>query len=76
MPTVPAPLAEPAPADALLGMLFPFWRLVIAALVVVVVVASALRLARRGPSRMTTALVVTGAAIVGLTVLGILFDGT
>ena len=74
MPTVPALLDQPAPTNALLGMLVPFWQLVIGAFVVVMVVASARRLARRGPSRMTTALLVTGTAIVGLAVLGILLE--
>jgi threonine/homoserine/homoserine lactone efflux protein len=76
MPPAPALPAQPVlAADALLGMLFPFWQLVIAAFVVFVVVASARRLARRGPSRMTTALLVTGAAIIGLAVLSVLFQG-
>jgi hypothetical protein len=67
----PLPLAE----DALLNMLLPFWQLIIGILVLVVVLASVGRLVQRGPSRMTTGLIVTGAAIVGLTVLGVLFDG-
>jgi hypothetical protein len=56
-------------------MLLPFWQLVIGILVLVVVVASVGRLVQRGRSRMTTGLIVTGAAIVGLTALGMLFDG-
>ncbi|GAB3185552.1 hypothetical protein GCM10027259_46940 [Micromonospora palomenae] len=61
--------------EALLGLLAPFWQLVIAAVVLAVVVLSAARLARRGRSRMTTALLVTVAAIVGLTVIGVLVQG-
>jgi hypothetical protein len=60
--------------EALLGLLAPFWQLVIAAVVLAVVVLSTARLARRGRSRMTTALLVTAAAIVGLTVIGMLVE--
>ena len=74
MPPVPTPLAMTVAADALLGMLLPFWRLVISTFVVFVVAASLRRLVRRGPSRMATALLVTGGAIVGLAVLGVLLD--
>ncbi|MFE9695012.1 hypothetical protein [Micromonospora sp. NPDC005806] len=65
-----ATLAE----EALLGLLLPFWQLVIGAFVLVVVLASVRRLARRGPSRMTTALLITAAAIAGFTVVGVLLD--
>lgn len=61
--------------DALLGLLLPIWQLVIGALVLFAVIASIQRLARRGPSRMTTALVVTAAAIIGLAVVGVLLEG-
>ncbi|MEU4677054.1 hypothetical protein [Micromonospora sp. NPDC023737] len=66
-----APLAE----EAVLGLLLPFWQLVIGAFVLVVVVLSLGRLARRGRSRMTTALVVTAAAIAGFAVIGVLLQG-
>ncbi|MFU8854993.1 hypothetical protein ACNAW0_29115 [Micromonospora sp. SL1-18] len=65
-----ATLAE----EALLGLLLPFWQLVIGGFVLFVVLASVRRLARRGPSRMTTALVVTALAIAGLTVVGVLLE--
>ncbi|MFD0783145.1 hypothetical protein ACFQZ8_04290 [Micromonospora azadirachtae] len=65
------PLAE----EAMLGLLLPFWQLVIGAFVLVVVVLSLGRLARRGRSRMTTALVVTAAAIAGFAVIGVLLQG-
>ena len=61
--------------DALLGLLLPFWQLVIGAFVVIVLVLSIGRLARRGPSRMTTALLVTAAAIAGLATIGVLLRG-
>ncbi|MGW5669996.1 hypothetical protein [Micromonospora sp. NPDC003776] len=69
---LPAPttLAE----EALLGLLLPFWQLVIGAFVLVVVLLSLRRLAQRGPSRMTTALVITALAIVGFTVVGVLLE--
>jgi len=61
-------------ADALLSMLLPFWQLAIGACVIAAVVVSAWRLSQRGPSRMARALVVTGAAIVALAVIGVLFQ--
>jgi hypothetical protein len=61
--------------DALLGMLFPFWQLVIGLLVVLALGGAAYRLAVRGPSRMTTALLVTGGAVVGIALLSYLTGG-
>jgi hypothetical protein len=62
-------------SDALLGMLFPIWQLAIGLCLLAVLVVSVRRLAARGPSRMTTALLVTGSAVVGLAVLGVLLQG-
>jgi hypothetical protein len=62
-------------SDALLGMLFPIWQMTIGLCVLAVLAVALRRLAARGPSRMTTALVVTGGAVVGLTVLGLLLQG-
>jgi hypothetical protein len=61
--------------DSLLGMLFPFWQLLIGCCVVLVTVTAAVRLARRGPSRMGKALLILGMAIVALTVVGMLTSG-
>ncbi|MCL7461010.1 hypothetical protein ABT235_22085 [Micromonospora echinofusca] len=61
--------------DALTGLLLPFWQLLIGAFVVFVVLVSVARLARRGRSRMTTALLVTAAAIAGFAVVGVLLQG-
>ncbi|WBB66873.1 hypothetical protein [Micromonospora sp. WMMD812] len=61
--------------EALLGLLLPFWQLVIGAFVLVVVLLSVGRLARRGRSRMTTALLVTAAAIAGFALVGVLLQG-
>lgn len=73
LPRFPATvLAE----GALLGLLLPIWQVVIALFVLFAVVVSVRRLARRGPSRMTTALLVTAAAIAGLAVIGVLLQGT
>jgi hypothetical protein len=58
--------------DALLGLLFPVWQLLIGVCVLVTVVLCSWRLARRGPSRMTRALIVTGGAVLGIATLGIL----
>jgi hypothetical protein len=60
--------------DGLLSLLFPFWQLVIAVCLVVVVVISAHRLLMRGPSRMSRALVLAGGAVVGIVVLGMLLS--
>lgn len=59
-------------ADAILGMLAPFWQLVMGGFILVFVVGAAVRLAARGRSRMNTALLVTGGAVLGLMVLGVL----
>ncbi|MEV1333941.1 hypothetical protein [Micromonospora costi] len=67
--------ATPLAEEALLGLLLPFWQLVIGAFVLVVVVLSIGRLARRGRSRMTTALLVTAAAIAGFALVGVLLQG-
>ncbi|KAB1922125.1 hypothetical protein PSH03_006338 [Micromonospora sp. PSH03] len=61
--------------EALLGLIGPFWQVVIGAVVLVVLVLSVGRLARRGRSRMTTALLVTAAAIAGFAVIGVLLEG-
>lgn len=62
----------PMSQDALLGLLFPVWQLVIGVAVLVTVVLCSRRLLRRGPSRMTRALIVTGSAVIGLATLGVL----
>jgi hypothetical protein len=59
-------------ADALLGLLLPFWQLVLGVVIIVFVVWASVRLARRGRSRMNTAIIVTGAVLVGLVVIGVL----
>ncbi len=61
--------------EALLGLLLPFWQLVIGAFALFVVLMSVRRLAQRGPSRMTTALLITALAIAGFTVVGVLLEG-
>lgn len=76
MADLPGSPATVLAEEAMLGLLLPFWQLVIAVFVLFAVVASVRRLARRGPSRMTTALLVTAAAIAGLTVIGVLLQET
>lgn len=61
-------------ADAILGMLLPFWQLVIGCCVLVAVVVSVRRLSARGTSRMGRALLVTGAAAVGIAAIGLLLQ--
>jgi hypothetical protein len=67
---VPATLA----ADALLGLLLPFWQLVLGCVILLFVVGAAARLARRGRSRMNTAILVTGAGVLGLLIIGMLTE--
>jgi lipopolysaccharide export LptBFGC system permease protein LptF len=59
-------------SDALLDLLAPLWQFLIGATVAVVVAVVGLKLARRGRSRMRTAMVVVGAGIVGLALFGVL----
>jgi len=59
-------------ADALLGLLHPFWQALIAICLLVVTLIGVQRLLARGPARMTNALVVVGFLIVATTVLGAL----
>src|SRR5262245_19080584 len=65
----------PVATDALLGMLLPFWQLVIGLFVLVVLALSVRRLIGRGRSRMTTALLVSGAAAVAIATIGFLVEG-
>lgn len=58
--------------DALLDLLGPFFRPILVVCVALVFVLAAVRLAMRGRSRMRTALLITGTAIIGLALLGIL----
>jgi hypothetical protein len=58
--------------ETLLSMLFPFWQLVIGVVVLVVCVAAALQLVRRGRSRMRFAVLVAGAAVVGVNAVALL----
>jgi hypothetical protein len=62
----------PMSQDALLGMLFPLWQVVIGACVLVMLVVSTRRLIRRGPSRMGRALLVSGGAALAVAALGLL----
>lgn len=60
--------------DALLGLLVPFWQIIIGLLVLVTVVVSTARLFQRGPSRMGGAMLLIGAAVVCVAVLGYLVE--
>ena len=66
------PVRDTIAADALLGLLLPFWQLVLGVVIIVFVIGASVRLARRGRSRMNTAIIVTGLALVGLVVIGVL----
>jgi hypothetical protein len=59
-------------ADALLGLLLPFWQLVLGVAIAMFVVGASVRLARRGRSRMNTAIMVTGTVLLGVVLVGVL----
>jgi hypothetical protein len=60
--------------DALSSLLLPIWQVAIGLCVVAAVVVVSVRLARRGRSRVTTALLVTGSAVVAICLVGILLE--
>jgi hypothetical protein len=60
--------------DALLNLLLPLWQMLIGVCVLAAVVVVGIRLVRRGPSRITTALLLTGGAVVGVCALGLLLE--
>jgi hypothetical protein len=60
--------------DALLNLLLPAWQIAIGLCVLAAVVVAGFRLARRGPSRITTALVLTGGTVLGICALGLLLE--
>lgn len=60
--------------DALLNLLLPVWQVAIGVCVVAAVVVVAIRLTQRGPSRIATALLVTGTAVLGICVVGVLLS--
>lgn len=57
--------------DALLNLLLPVWQIAIGLCVLAAVVVAGFQLARRGPSRITTALLLTGGAVVVICALGL-----
>jgi hypothetical protein len=61
--------------DSGLGVLFPMWQLVIGGCVLAAVVLSVRPLLRRGPTRMTRALIVTGGAALAIAAVGIMLAG-
>lgn len=58
----------------LLGVLYPFWQLLIGVCLIGVSVISAHRLILRGPSRMNRAIVITGTTVVCMIALGFLLS--
>lgn len=60
--------------DALLNLLLPVWQLAIGVCVLAAVVVVGIRLAQRGPSRVNTALLLTGGAVAGICALGLLIE--
>lgn len=68
--TEPAALAQ----DALLNLLLPAWQIAIGLCVLAAVIVVGFRLAKRGPSRVTTALVITGGAILAICAIGMLAE--
>ncbi|QSB16064.1 hypothetical protein JQS43_07075 [Natronosporangium hydrolyticum] len=68
------PTTDPLSQDALLNLLLPVWQLAIGVCVVAAVVVVGFRLAKRGPSRVNTALLLTGGAVIGICALGVLLE--
>ena len=60
--------------DALLYLLLPFWQVAIGVCVLAAVVVAGIRLLARGPSRVTTALLITGGAVLGICALGVMLE--
>lgn len=60
--------------DALLGLLMPFWQVVIGLCLIVATVVAGHKLVMRGPSRMSHAIAVTGGAVLGVILVGILLS--
>ncbi len=71
----PGTMVGMAGSDAIFELINPFLRAVLGLCVALAVIVATYRLARRGRSRMRTAMLVIGAAIVGLAALGILMGG-
>jgi hypothetical protein len=63
---------SPTATDGLLATAAPIWQIIIGGCLLMALLAASARLARRGRSRMTTALLITGTAIVSLAVIGVL----
>jgi hypothetical protein len=59
----------------LLGLLHPGWQAALAVFLLLVLVLGGYRLFQRGPSRMGKALLVIGALILALMLLGLLLSG-
>jgi hypothetical protein len=64
----------PAAQAALANLLLPIWQVAIGVCVLAAVVVVAGRLALRGPSRITTALLITGSAVLAVCAIGILLE--
>jgi hypothetical protein len=64
----------PQAQDAMLNLLLPVWQLAIGLCVLAAVVVVGVRLAKRGSSRMATALVLSGGAVLGICAVGVLLE--
>jgi hypothetical protein len=60
--------------DAILGLLYPIWQVVIGICLLGVSVVAAHKLLMRGPSRMSRAIVVMGSAIICIIAVGFLLS--
>jgi hypothetical protein len=58
-----------------MNLLFPMWQLVIGGCVLAAIALSIRPLLRRGPTRMSRALIVTGGAALALAALGVMLAG-
>lgn len=60
--------------ETLLSLLLPVWQATVGACVLLALILSVRVFVRRGRSRMTTALLLTGGAVIGLVAIGILLQ--
>ncbi|WP_345628234.1 hypothetical protein [Rugosimonospora acidiphila] len=61
--------------DGSSGLLFPMWQLVIGGCVLAAVLLSIVPLLRRGPTRMSRALIVIGGTALAIAAVGVMFAG-
>ncbi len=56
--------------DALLGLIAPAWQALFGVCLAVATIVGVVRLAARGPARMTSAMLIAGGLVIAVTLLG------